>query len=80
VVANSDLLTVLPRHLISSTGMTDALIWKELPFPMPDVHIDMLWHERDARNPAQQWLREHLIAMTNETITPELAHDKQLLT
>ncbi|RLM48990.1 LysR family transcriptional regulator, partial [Halorubrum sp. Atlit-28R] len=49
VVANSDLLTVLPRHLIASTGMTGALIAKDLPFQIPDIHIDMLWHERDAR-------------------------------
>lgn len=78
VVANSDLLTVLPRHLIESTGMTNALIWKELPFDMPEVHIDMLWHERDARNPAHKWLRDNLISMTHETLLPELAHHKHL--
>lgn len=64
VVANSDLLTVLPRHLIESTGMTDALVWKELPFVLPEVHVDMLWHERDARNQAHKWLRNNLITMT----------------
>jgi DNA-binding transcriptional LysR family regulator len=40
--------------------MTNALVAKELPFPMPEVHIDMLWHERDARSPGHQWLREQL--------------------
>jgi DNA-binding transcriptional LysR family regulator len=60
VVANSDLITVLPRHLIAATGMTDALIHKELPFQLPAVHLDMLWHERDARSPAHKWLRMHL--------------------
>ena len=60
VVANSDLVMVLPRHLIEATGMTDALVAKELPFAMPEVHIDMLWHERDARSPGHQWLREQL--------------------
>ncbi|MDO8179675.1 MAG: LysR family transcriptional regulator [Undibacterium sp.] len=78
VVANSDLLTVLPRHLIESTGMTNALIWKELPFDMPEVHIDMLWHERDSRNPAHKWLRDNLISMTNDTLLPELGHHKPL--
>lgn len=75
VVANSDLLTVLPRHLISATGMTEALTWKELPFSMPDVHIDMLWHERDSRNPAHQWLRQNLVNMTHSNLIPELEHD-----
>ncbi len=60
VVAASDLLMVLPRHLIEATGMTDHLIAKELPFAMPEVHIDMLWHERDARSPGHRWLREQL--------------------
>ena len=63
VVANSNLITVLPRHLIASTGMTDALMSKELPFAMPEVNVDMLWHERDARSPAHKWLREHMAAM-----------------
>jgi DNA-binding transcriptional LysR family regulator len=40
--------------------MTDHLVAKELPFPMPEVHIDMLWHERDARSPGHRWLREQL--------------------
>jgi len=52
VVANSDLITVLPRHLIASTGMTESLLYKDLPLTLPAVHLDMLWHERDARSPA----------------------------
>jgi DNA-binding transcriptional LysR family regulator len=66
VVANSDLITVLPRHLIASTGMTGALISKELPFKLPEVHVDMLWHERDARSPAHRWLRNKLTEMTRD--------------
>jgi DNA-binding transcriptional LysR family regulator len=68
VVATSDLVTVLPRHLLASTGITSALITKELPFPMPNVHVDMLWHDRDTRNPAHKWLRGHLNGTTRETI------------
>ena len=70
VVAHSDLLMVLPRHLIEATGMTEALVAKELPFSMPDVHIDMLWHERDARSPGHQWLREQL--RTSGALTPSV--------
>ncbi len=58
VVAASNLLMVLPRHLIEATGMTNHLISKALPFVLPEVHIDMLWHERDARSPGHRWLRE----------------------
>lgn len=60
VVAASDLLMVIPHHLIEATGMSNQLIQKPLPFKLPDVHIDMLWHERDARSPGHRWLREQL--------------------
>lgn len=60
VVANSDLITVLPKHLMVSTGMTESLVWRELPFALPAVHLDMLWHERDGRSPAHRWLRNNL--------------------
>ena len=74
VVANSDLITVLPRHLIASTGVTEALLYKELPFHMPEVHLDMLWHERDARSPAHKWLRNHLEGVTLHTQSGDQAH------
>ena len=71
VVASSDLITVLPHHLISSTGMEDQLIWKELPFATPAVNVDMLWHEREAKNFAHRWLRENLIQLGENTLNSE---------
>jgi DNA-binding transcriptional LysR family regulator len=65
VVSSSDLITVLPRHLVASTGSTNALVTKELPFSLPKVHVDMLWHERDTRNPAHKWLRSQFTEVTN---------------
>jgi DNA-binding transcriptional LysR family regulator len=56
VIADSDLVTVLPRHLIGSTGMAQALVAKQLPFALPPVDLDLLWHERDARSPTHRWL------------------------
>jgi DNA-binding transcriptional LysR family regulator len=74
VVATSNLITVLPRHLVASTGITDGLVIKELPFSLPKVHVDMLWHERDTRSPTHKWLRSHLIAITEETfVKPGIA-------
>ena len=46
VVANSDLLTVLPRHFVRVADGADALVLRELPFAMPLVHVDALWHHR----------------------------------
>ena len=66
IVASSELITVLPRHLIAATGMTEVLVVKELPFKTPEEHVDMLWHERDARSPAHKGLRAHLSATTHD--------------
>jgi DNA-binding transcriptional LysR family regulator len=69
VVATSDVIMVLPRHLVASTGILSALVIKELPFEMPEVHVDMLWHERDTRSPAHKWLREHFSGSTRKAFT-----------
>jgi DNA-binding transcriptional LysR family regulator len=60
VVAGSDLLTVLPRHFVSVTGIADQLVLRELPFAVPAVHVDALWHRRLRHSGAHRWLREVL--------------------
>ncbi len=65
VVANSNLLTVLPRHFVSVTGIADQLVLRELPFEVPAVHVDALWHRRVELQASHQWLR-HAIARSAE--------------
>ena len=57
VVANSNLLTVLPRHFVRVTGIADQLLLRELPFEVPQVHVEQLWHRRSHASPAHEWLR-----------------------
>jgi DNA-binding transcriptional LysR family regulator len=57
VVIESDLLAVLPRHFLSSTGIEQDLAVFDLPFDVAPVHIDMVWHTRNQKNTAHQWLR-----------------------
>jgi DNA-binding transcriptional LysR family regulator len=63
LVAGSNLLTVLPRHFVNATGIADQLVLRELPFAMPLVHVDALWHHRVHRLTAHQWLRKTLVAL-----------------
>ncbi len=60
VVATSDLLTVLPRHFISVTGRAEELTQRDLPFDMPPVHVDALWHRRQGHRRDHAWLRAAL--------------------
>jgi len=57
VVATSDLLTVLPRHFVSVTGMADQFVLRDLPFELPLVLVDSLWHRRQGQRSDHAWLR-----------------------
>jgi len=61
VVANSDLLTVLPRHFVTVTGIDDQLVLRDLPFDQPMVHVDAIWHRRAQHGHAHEWLRTALL-------------------
>ena len=58
VVADSNLLTVLPRHFVGATGISKDLVLRELPFAVPAVHVETLWHSRHGPSSAHRWLRD----------------------
>jgi DNA-binding transcriptional LysR family regulator len=60
IVGASDLLSVMPSHLIALNRMESLLVAKKLPFTLPGLKIDLLWHERDVRDPALKWVRSTL--------------------
>lgn len=57
VVAHSNLLTVLPRHFVSVTGIADQLVLRPLPFEVAPVHVDALWQRQNDLQSAHIWLR-----------------------
>jgi DNA-binding transcriptional LysR family regulator len=66
VVAQSDLLTVLPRHFVKMTGFEGQLVQRELPFPVPAIQVDALWHQRQDNVSAHAWLRAQVAALANK--------------
>ena len=58
VVAQSNLLTVLPQHFLSVTGVFDQLVIKPLPLQVPTVHVDMVWRKRLRQPGPHRWLRQ----------------------
>jgi DNA-binding transcriptional LysR family regulator len=66
VVAHSDLLTVLPRHFIHVTGFADQLLQRELPFEVPVIQVDALWHQRHDGSSAHIWLRSKVMALADK--------------
>jgi DNA-binding transcriptional LysR family regulator len=61
VVANSNLLTVLPQHFVSVTGIADQLVLRPLPFEVAPVHVDTVWHSRMEAQSAHLWLRSAVL-------------------
>lgn len=74
VVANSDLLTVLPRHFANVTGVDDRLVICDLPFDQPLVHVDAVWHRRAQHGHAHEWLREALVRSAGAAFAGALLH------
>jgi hypothetical protein len=70
VVAHSNLLTVLPRHFVRVTGIADALVLMPLPFEVPAVHVDALWHRRNQLRGSHQWLRQAVQSATERAQLP----------
>jgi DNA-binding transcriptional LysR family regulator len=66
VVAQSDLLTVLPRHFVKVTGFEGQLVQRELPFAVAAIQVDALWHQRQDKVSAHAWLRAQVAALANK--------------
>ena len=69
VVAHSNLLTVLPRHFVSVTGFAEQLVMHELPYSVPTVQIDALWHHRVHRASAHEWLRATIATVASSAFS-----------
>ena len=63
VVVHSDLLAVMPRHFVQVTGFAPQLAVRELPFDVPPIQVDALWHQRHDADSAQSWLRAQVLAV-----------------
>jgi DNA-binding transcriptional LysR family regulator len=73
VVARSDLLTVLPRHFVRVADSAGELVLRELPFDVPTVHVDSLWHRRSTLLPAQRWLRQQVLKAAQQVFSGQQA-------
>ncbi len=69
VVANSNLLTVLPQHFVGVTGIADQLVLRPLPFDVAPVHVDAVWHRRQEAQSAHTWLRQAVVRASEKAFS-----------
>lgn len=58
IVAETNLMAILPRRIAQYFLDNELLKIVELPFIFPKFPIFQYWHERTSNNPQQQWLRQ----------------------
>lgn len=69
IVEASDLLTVSARHFLATANTALNVKMKELPFQVPAVQVDVVWHQNMGNEEAHQWLREQLLEVAQDVFT-----------
>lgn len=58
ILAGSDLIATLPRHIGTVLAELGGLAVHECPFPIPGFSVKQHWHARYHHDPANCWLRK----------------------
>lgn len=66
IVARSDMISSLPQRL--AQGYAKRLRILELPLDVQGFTVGEVWHERNQRDPAQQWLRDLLLELAQKPV------------
>lgn len=61
IVANSDLLAVVPRRLADAFAARVPIRVLPLPVALPQFDICIHWHERYHNDPAIRWMRRAFV-------------------
>jgi DNA-binding transcriptional LysR family regulator len=61
LIANSDLISVLPLRILHKCGLEEQLHMVPLPIEVAPAIVQIMWHERKQRDPAHEWLRSLLL-------------------
>jgi len=69
IVADSDLLGLVPERLAREWAKGHALRIHEIPISVPELPFTMVWHAAQQGDPAQRWIRD-LIARELGTSRP----------
>jgi DNA-binding transcriptional LysR family regulator len=64
IVARSDMISTLPERL--ARGYADRLRILEPPLKVEGFTVGEIWHDRNQREPAQQWLRDVLLQLAQD--------------
>ncbi|WP_020592784.1 LysR family transcriptional regulator [Kiloniella laminariae] len=66
MVADSELIATTTRELAGPFLQRYKLQHFEVPFPIPDIDVQLIWHQRHDRDPGHKWLRDLTVELTQD--------------
>jgi DNA-binding transcriptional LysR family regulator len=66
IIAQSNLIAVLPDRIVQLSGVAKQLHIVPLPIELAPTTLKMMWHERNHLEGRQQWLRSRLIEICEQ--------------
>jgi DNA-binding transcriptional LysR family regulator len=71
IIANSELLAVVPSRLATAFSRVATIKIMPLPVSIPSFDINVYWHERYHHDAPNQWFRSILVKVLRQT-TPRI--------
>ena len=66
ILQRTDLLTTVPRRFAEACVEPFALAYLPLPAELPPIDINLFWHARYHRDPANRWFRQLLFELFSD--------------
>ena len=61
ILHSSDLIATVPERFAEKCQIPFQLTISPLPFSLPEISINLLWHSKFNRDPANMWLRQLMV-------------------
>ena len=66
ILHDSDLVATVPERLAQALAGPFGLSYVRHPAKLPEIAINLFWHERYNKDPANAWLRSLVIRLHGE--------------
>ena len=67
ILQNSDLIATVPERFAQRCEAPFQLVTSPLPVKLPDIAINLFWHGKYNRDPANMWLRQLMVDLFTDT-------------
>ncbi|MGL4767288.1 MAG: LysR family transcriptional regulator [Formosimonas sp.] len=68
LLAQTDLIATMPKMVLQPLMLAHRLQMRPLPFAMPNIGQRLYWAKRLDKDPAHQWLRQHVLATYDDLL------------